>query len=295
MVSNKKQTIITMIILTVIVIISVAVYVVLELSGEGVGMSIEAAPEVTVHIIDVGQGDAAFIDNGDKDILIDAGTGEAAPQLLEYLDSLGVEKIEYAFFSHPHEDHIGGADDVIYRYRVDNVVMPDYYENTACYRRMMESIDYEGCDLIYTCAGDEFIIGDITVSIFSPGPRYKPDDANPISLIMKVSYGEVDTLFTGDAEIKNEDFAIRNYGEELDCEILKVGHHGSSTSSCEDFIAMVSPELALISVGADNAYGHPHRETLNTLNNYLDEIHRTDKEGDIVVAMTKDKYWLIED
>ncbi len=292
---NKKLTPATKIMLAVIVIIAVIVYIFFDMSDDilpGSGSLSDA--EVSVHMIDVGQGDAAFIDNGDHDILIDAGPGDHADELLEYLDAMGVYEIEYAFFSHPHEDHIGGADDVINRYKVENVVMPDYYENTACYRKLMEAVDYEGSDLVYTCSGDKFVIGDVTVEIFSPGPRYKPEDANGISLVMKVSYGDIDTLFTGDAEVKNEEFVLRNYPDMLDCEILKVGHHGSSTSSSEEFIYAVSPEVALISVGEGNSYGHPHIETLAVLNSYLDEIHRTDREGDIVIGMTKDKYWVIE-
>lgn len=293
--TNSKQKIITMAVLVFIVILALAVYVILEMPEDmRLGSGVLSDAEVAIHIIDVGQGDAAFIENGDNDILIDAGPGSSASELLEYLDNLGVYEIEYAFFSHPHEDHIGGADDIINHYKVENVVMPDYYENTACYRKLMEAVDYEGSDLIYSCSGDKFVIGDITVEILSPGPRYKPEDANGVSLVMKVSYGEVDALFTGDAEVENEEFILRNYPDKLDCEILKVGHHGSSTSSSEEFVYAVSPEVVVISVGEDNSYGHPHIETLALFNSYLDEIHRTDREGDIVIGITKDKYWIAE-
>ncbi|MBR6514527.1 MAG: MBL fold metallo-hydrolase [Clostridia bacterium] len=292
---NKKKSIVTMIIMGIVILISSVAYMIFgppESIKLGEGELSDA--EVAIHIIDVGQGDAAFIENGDHDILIDAGPGDSAEKLLEYLDGLGVYEIDYAFFSHPHEDHIGGADDVISHYKVNNVIMPDYYEETACYRRLMQGIDYEGAELVYAAAGDKFTIDDITVEIFSPGPRYKPDNANAISFIMKVSYGEIDAMFTGDAETGNEDFALRNYGDALDCEILKVGHHGSSTSTSEDFLYAVSPEVAVISVGEDNSYGHPHIETLSLLNSYMDNIYRTDRHGDIVFGMTKDKYWIVE-
>ncbi len=289
---NSKQKIITVAILAFIIIIAVALYVIFEMPELMEQLPEDA--EVSVHIIDIGQGDAAFIENGDNDILIDAGPGDSAPELLEYLDSLGVSEIEYAFFSHPHEDHIGGADDIIYHYKVENVVMPDYYENTACYRKMMEAIDFEGSDLVYSCSGDKFVIGDITVEILSPGPGYKPDDANAISLVMKVSYGEIDAMFTGDAEVGNEEFILRTAPDKLDCEILKVGHHGSSTSTSEEFFNAVSPEVAVISVAEDNTYGHPHVETLALLNSHLDKIYRTDRDGDIVIGINKDKYWIAE-
>lgn len=291
----KKQNPVTTAILAVIVIVSVIVYIVFDMSDDvRLGTGVLGDAEVAIHIIDVGQGDAAFIENGDKDILIDAGPGDSSPALLSYLDRLGVTEIEYAFFSHPHEDHIGGADDVINRYKVENVVMPDYYENTACYRKLMEAVDFEGSDLVYTCSGDKFVIGDITVEILSPGDGYNPDDANGVSLVMKVSYGDIDAMFTGDAEVGNEEFILRNSPDKLDCEILKVGHHGSSTSTSEEFFNAVSPEVAVISVGEDNSYGHPHVETLALLNSYLDEIHRTDREGDIVIGMTKDNYWIAQ-
>lgn len=248
--------------------------------------------EVIMHFIDVGQGDAAFIDNGDTDILIDAGSAENVDDLVEYLDALGVEELDYIFFSHPHEDHIGGADEIIGQFKVKNVIMPKFYEETACYRKLIQGIDYEGCDLIYAAAGDCFDIGGIKIDILSPMPKYKSDDANGASLIMKVSYGEIDSLFTGDAEVEAEEYVLKNYADKLDCEILKVGHHGSSTSSCEDFIYAVSPEIALISVGKGNSYGHPHKETMKLLNSCVDNICRTDTDGDIVIGMTKDNYWI---
>ncbi len=293
---TKGQSTLTMIITGIIVVIAVMVYLFFNgpndvMLGEG---ELSDA-EVSIHMIDVGQGDAIFIDSADSDILIDAGPGDSADRLLWYLDSIGVYEIDYAFFSHPHEDHIGGGDDIISHYKVNNVVMPDYYENTACYRRLIEGVDFEGAELIYACSGDEFTIGDINVEVYSPGPRYKPDDANGVSLIMKVSYGDVDAMFTGDAEVHNEEFALNKYADRMDCEILKVGHHGSSTSTSEEFLYAVSPELAVISVGTDNSYGHPHKETMALLNGYMDDIYRTDLHGDIVIGMTKDSYWLVEE
>lgn len=249
--------------------------------------------DVVLHVIDVGQGDAIFIDNGDNDILIDAGPDTSVPILLDYLEDLGTQRIEYAFFSHPHEDHIGGGDDVLTRFDVENVIMPDYYEDTASYRSLMNAIDNRGCKLTYALSGDEFKAGDINIDILSPGKGYETDDVNHISLIMRVSYGEIDMMFTGDAEESNESYVLRRYPEKLDCEILKVGHHGSSSSSTEEFLSSVTPEMALISLGEGNRYGHPHKEALYRLNSYVDELHRTDTEGDLVIGMTKNEYWFV--
>lgn len=279
-----------------VVVISVVIFIIQQ-SKEAMKVentSNEGA-DVVLHMIDVGQGDAVFIDNGDNDILIDAGTGESAPVLLEYIENLETQSIKYAFFSHPHEDHIGGGDDVITRFDVENVVMPKYSEDTACYRNLMDAIGQRDCKLTYAFSGDEFTVGDVKVEILSPGKGYKTDDANHTSFIMKVSYGEIDMMFTGDAEQTNESYVLRRYPEKLDCEILKVGHHGSSSSSTEEFLAAVTPEIALISLGEGNPYGHPHRETLVRLNSYVDELHRTDREGDLVIGMTRDKYWFVDD
>ncbi len=293
---KNKNKLYKVIYIAAVVLISVIIFIIQQSKeAKRVENSSYEDADVVLHMIDVGQGDAVFIDNGDNDILIDAGTGESAPTLLEYLEAIGTQRIEYAFFSHPHEDHIGGGDDVITHFDVENVVMPKHPEDTACYRNLMDVIDKRECELTYALSGDEFTAGDVKVEILSPDKGYKTDDANHISLIMKVSYGEIDIMFTGDAEESNESYVLRRYPEKLDCEILKVGHHGSSSSSTEDFLAAVTPEIALISLGEGNQYGHPHREALLRLNSYVDELHRTDREGDLVIGMTRDKYWFVED
>lgn len=250
--------------------------------------------DVILHMIDVGQGDAFLIDNGDKDILIDAGTEDSAASLIDYLDSVGCYDIEYAFFTHAHEDHIGGADDVLIHCDVKNVVISDYTSDSASYRNLTKAVNNRGCKLMRAFSGDVFNIGGVTVEVLSPGKGYKTDEINHTSLVMKVSYGKIDTMFTGDAEAVNESYMLRRYPDELDCEILKAGHHGSSTSSTEDFVAAVSPEAVLIPLGKDNQYGHPHREALAIFNSYCDEIRRTDKDGDVVIGMNEEKFWFIK-
>ncbi len=287
---SSKKNLNTFLIVCVIVLISIVIRYIQDRPSDG-AVKQGGDSEFTLHIIDVGQGDAAFIDNGDHDILIDSGTGMAAPELLSYLDGLGVASIEYAFFSHPHEDHIGGADDVLEHYSVANVVMPYAKEDTACYYRLMQSVRDEGAELIYASAGDSFEIGEASIQIFSPEAGSTYNDANLVSLVMKVSYGDIDYLFTGDAETENEEYILNNYFSELDCEVLKVGHHGSSTSSSEEFLFAVSPDIALISVGEENMYGHPHVETLANLNRYVDEIYRTDRIGDIVICCDGKNVW----
>lgn len=295
---SKKYSIITIVIIVLIVAVSVTLVLVKDyLEADRTPLLVNSKEygdgDIYIHFIDVGQGDAAFIDNGDKDILIDAGPGSSADELLDYLDALGVQDIEYAFFSHPHEDHIGGADDVLVHYDVKNVVMPKKSEDSACYRSMMRTAEEES-EVIYAAAGDVFEIGEMTVEIYSPESGVTEDDANLVSLIMKVSYGEVDAMFTGDAEIENELYVLDNYYDKLDCEILKVGHHGSSTSTCEEFFDAITPEIAVISVGEGNSYGHPHRETLALLNGKMDEIYRTDFDGTIIVGSDGKNFWFVE-
>lgn len=288
--NNRRRPVYIVICVALAVILSVLSLWFREEDAVLLDGSASSGADVWLHVIDVGQGDAIFIDNGDKDILIDAGPRSATDRLTSYLKILNAE-IEYAFFSHPHEDHIGGGDEVLNLFGAEMVVMPKYPEDTLCYRQLMQAIEDNGCELIYAASGDLFESGDITIDVLSPGRTYKTDDPNHISLIMKVSYGDIDMMFTGDAEESNEDFVVRKYPEKLDCEILKVGHHGSSSSSTQDFLDMLTPEIALISLGEGNMYGHPHTEALYRLNSFTDEVHRTDKEGDLVVGMTKNKYW----
>ena len=243
--------------------------------------------EVQFHFIDVGQGDAALIRTEKGDILIDAGTNSSEDELKAYLDRLGVTDIEYAVFTHPHEDHIGGADMVLNTYNVKNVVLPDATATSKTFERMMDAIEAEKCGVIEATPDKTFTVGELTCTILAPiSTSYT--ETNDYSVVIRADYGETSVLFTGDAETHSEEEMLERYRFKglLDCDILKAGHHGSDTSSSQAFLDAVTPVYAVISVGEGNTYGHPIQAILARYEAMKAEILRTDKEGDIVFTST---------
>ena len=243
--------------------------------------------EVQFHFIDVGQGDAALIRTASGDILIDAGTNSSEDELKAYLDKMGVTDIEYAVFTHPHEDHIGGADMVLKNYNVKRVVLPNATSNTKTFTLMMDAIEAENCEVIEAKPDKTFKVGELTCTMLAPiSTAYT--ETNNYSVVIRAEYGETSVMFTGDAEIDSEDEMIERYRltGKLDCDILKAGHHGSDTSSGQDFLNAVSPTYAVISVGEGNTYDHPKQVTLTKYDAMNIQYWRTDKEGSIVFTST---------
>ncbi len=237
----------------------------------------------TVHVIDVGQGDSTLLCAGkDHFVLIDTGPDSAEDNLRAYLDELGIKKLDYLVLSHPHEDHIGGADMVLENYDVDNVLMPDVTSNTMTFSSLLDAIESSSASVAVVSAGDTFSAGTLKMTILSPiGSSY--DGGNEWSIVLKASFGKISMLFTGDVEETNEYELLNKYGKTvLSSDYLKVGHHGSSTSSREEFISAVSPKIASISCGTGNSYGHPDAATLDVLEKYGAQIYRTDELGSIV-------------
>ena len=249
--------------------------------------------EVSVHVIDVGQGDAILIMTKSGNMLIDSGdlSSTARQQLTKYLEAHNVTSFEYAVFTHTDADHIGSADYIVENYEVKNVIMPDYVTTTKVYTRLIEAIDSKKVNLILigedteVCeqSGYTFTLGALTNTVMGPTEDFK--DANEMSVVIKSVFGETSFLFTGDAEHKSEEAMLEKYKKgELDCDILKVGHHGSSTSTTDEFLGAVSPEIALISCGDGNKYGHPNTETIDKLDGAKIKYYRTDLDGSIVIT-----------
>lgn len=253
--------------------------------------SISDSGSVTVHFIDVGQADCAVICTENGNIIIDAGMNASEEEMKAYIDKIGVKSFKYAIFTHPHEDHIGGAEVIMKNYRVENVIIPDLEATTKVYTTMLDSIDKSGANVDIIEAGEtfEFSVGALKAKIL--GPVEIDDDPNNASVITKVTYGKTKLLFMGDAEVPSEELLLRKYRmSELDSDIIKLGHHGSDTSSSIDFLRAVSPDVAIISCGVDNKYGHPNAEIIERLNSQNIDYHRTDKEGSIICTITSDGY-----
>lgn len=243
--------------------------------------------EVQFHFIDVGQGDAALIRTEAGDILIDAGTNSSEDELKAYLDSMGVQDIEYAVFTHPHEDHIGGADMVLNTYNVKCVILPDATSTSKTFERMMDAIETEKCEVMEATPDQTFTVGELTCTILAPiSTSYT--ETNNYSVVIRADYGDTSVLFMGDAEVDAEEEILERYRFKgtLDCDLLKVGHHGSDTSSSQAFLDAVTPVHAVISCGEGNSYGHPVQEIVKRYEAMQVELHRTDLEGSIVFVST---------
>ena len=237
--------------------------------------------EMKVHFLDVGQGDSIFIElPDDKTMLIDASEREYADKITTYIYSCGYNSLDYVVATHPHSDHIGGMADVIGSFGVGNVILSPATHTTKTYTNMLTAIDQSGAKVTLGTAGTEiFSDGDLSAAVIAPVTE-DYSDLNNSSVMIMLTYGEKKFLFTGDAEEEEE----RTVTADIKCDVLKVGHHGSSTSTGSAFLTAASPKYAVISCGTGNSYGHPHTETIDKLKKAGINIYRTDLQGDIVMA-----------
>lgn len=233
---------------------------------------------VEIYFFDVGQADCTlFIDNG-KTLLVDTGDIHTSDKVLNYLDKLNVSKIDYLILTHPHADHIGGAPDIINKYEIDEILMPNKTTTSKVFGRTISAIEDHKYEINIPLKEERYELGSGYFTTLVDSSIDHGDDINDSSISVKVSFGEVDIVLTGDASI-NIEKEIINSNLDIDAEILKIGHHGSRTATSEEFLEKVSPEYAIISCGLDNSYGHPHIETLKKLENI--KYYRTDKDGTI--------------
>lgn len=235
-----------------------------------------------VHVINVGQGDSILIQSGIYNVLVDAGPGSHEESLIEYLNSAGVDRLDCLVLTHPHEDHIGGADRVIESFKIDTVLMPDRVSNSTAFERLLDAIEEHELLVDVPRRGDKFSLGDLNFTVLAPSDG-EYDDINNYSIVLKVEYGDTSFMLTGDAESLSENEILREFDRDfLKCDVLKVGHHGSETSNKEAFVRAVAPTYAAVSCGLDNKYGHPHTEVRELLDSMGIEWYRTDYDGSIV-------------
>ncbi|WP_312832386.1 ComEC/Rec2 family competence protein [Sedimentibacter saalensis] len=237
-----------------------------------------------VYFLDVGQADCTLIQlpNGEE-VLIDAGNYGDGSYIKNYLENLNVDDIEYFILTHPHEDHIGSAREIINNFTVKKIYMPDVLASSNLYESTMLAIENKDIETIFAKPG--LIIIDspgLKLELLSPKSMYY-SELNEYSAVARLEYDNTSFLFTGDAESVSE-LEMLGGGFNLDSDVLKVGHHGGRTSSSIDFLKAVTPEYSIISCGEDNSYGHPHIETLNRLSDIGSDIYRTDELGTIVAV-----------
>lgn len=234
-----------------------------------------------VHFIDIGQGDSTYIKypNG-KNLLIDGGSKSKAEILINYLNNQGIEEIDTIIATHPHEDHIGSLPEVIRNFKVNNMYLPKKTSNTNIFEELLLEVKKnkislkEGKKDLNLLKENNF-----SVDLLWPDGDYKNTNNN--SIVTKITYGNIKTLIMADAE-KEVEKALGNDKNNIKADILRVGHHGSNTSSTLDFLKKVNPKYSIISVGEGNKYGHPDMEAMENLKEIKTEVLRTDRDGNIV-------------
>ncbi len=282
----KKKSVLYM-----IVLIAVGLFSLLAPKEESVSLSHEAGI-LQVAFLDVGQGDSSFmiLPEG-KTVLIDAGEQNAGEGITNFIASCGISKIDYLILSHPHSDHIGGAIAVLNRFDVGAVYMPDAVHTSRTFENLLQTLKEQNLPVYKVEAGLKIETDSAVDMTFVSPKKQGYDDLNNASAVLRVVFDEKAFLFTGDAEELAEQDMLKS-GLPLKADVLKVGHHGSSTSSSVTFLKAVSPEVAVISAGIDNDYGHPHRETLDALNKLgVKTVLRTDESGTIVISSDGKTIW----
>ncbi len=254
----------------------------------------DGKPRLKIHMIDVSKGESILFQTpSGKNILLDAGRGPqpwhdydyGEKRVLPYLKYLGVKKLDAVMISHPHYDHCGGLPAVMKVMEVDELIDSGHKHTTTKYYKVLQAAMEKGLKYRRVRAGDKLDLDPaLKIKVFNPPSPTAYKDKNNSSVVMKITYENVSILLTGDASKKAEPKVVRSYGRDLKAQILKVGHHGSKTSTTESFLSKVMPEIAIISCGFKNRYGHPTKEVLRRLERKKVKVYRTDLDSTIVIT-----------
>ena len=236
---------------------------------------------LSVHYIDVGQADAALLFSGGKTMLVDGGNREDSNLIAAYLKKHSVSHLDYVICTHAHEDHVGGLSGALSVSSAGEIFAPKTEADTKVYKNFKTKAKEQGVAVKNPSPGESFTFGESTAEFLGPVTE-KTDELNNTSLVLKVTCGEKSFLFTGDAE-RDEELSIIDAGYDVSATVLKVGHHGSNSSTSYPFLREVMPEIAVISVGKNNDYGHPDDKVLTRLRDAGVTVFRTDELGDIII------------
>jgi len=235
---------------------------------------------VYVHYIDVGQGDSELIECNGEYMLIDGGDYDSGDTVVSYLRAQGVTELNYLVCSHGDADHCGGLDEVTEAFDIGTVFISPYNEDKYAFELFVETAEAKGIPVEVPDMAESYTLGGAEFKFLAPTEDF--GDNNENSLVLRLSYGSRVFLFTGDIQYLSET-ALLDGGAELKCDVLKVAHHGSYTSTGYRFLYEAQPEFAVISCGKDNSYGHPHEEVLSRLRDAEVTVYRTDTDGTVII------------
>lgn len=283
---NKKIKLLTIITLIIVAILFAFAFIKITFYTYE---EADTTDKLVIHYINVGQGDSMLLQSDGENLLIDAGPKSNKDNLLKYLKKTGIKKLDYIIATHPHEDHIGNMGSIVDKYGVSKKIFaPKKTSTTSSYKTLVESISNANKKITIAKAGVSFNLGDAAFcEILAPNSN-SYDNTNDYSAVIKVTFGKTSFLFTGDAE-KTSEREILGNNPRINVDVLKVGHHGSTTSTTDKFLKVVSPMIAIISCGNNNEYGHPHNDTLQKLKENNITIFRTDFDGTIVLESDGNK------
>ena len=247
---------------------------------ENVPVINEVTSDLQIYYFDVGQADSILILNNDTAMLIDAGNNADGPLLVDYIkNKLKINKIDIVVGTHPHEDHIGGIDDIINNFDIEDIYLPEVITTTKTFEDMITAIENKDLAISIPEKAERFKLGEADFEVIYTGTNDK--DLNATSIIINMLYGEKTYLFTGDTTEEVEDTILN---QNIDIDVLKVAHHGSRYSSSYEFLKIATPEYAIVSVGEENSYEHPHQEAINRIKKHTNNIYMTKDVGTILLT-----------
>ena len=247
----------------------------------GVRQASLAGTRLEVHFLDVGQGDSILVSCGGHHMMVDFGNNSMGTKVQYYLQKQGISTLDYAIGTHPDADHIGGMDVILYKFDVRTVLLPDMEADTATYRDVVDTCRQKRYSPQHPEPGTEYSLGTAKFTVLSPERKYP--DSNDNSIVIRLEYKDTSVLFMGDASKAVENDLMES-GAELKSDVIKLGHHGSKYSSSKKFLKNVGAGYAVISCGADNPYGHPHKRVMKILESLGIEQFRTDKQGTVILT-----------
>lgn len=250
-------------------------------SGQGTSGGANVTDELEVHFLDVEQGLCILVQTGDEVLIYDGGDRDTSSFVVSYLEDQGITEIDYMVSSHYDADHVSGLIGCLNTFDVKNVIGSDYEHGSKLYESFLQAVEDEGLEMQYPKVGERFQLGEAEFTILAPKEIGSNSNAN--SVVIKLTYGNNSFIFTGDADVGSEKEMCAS-GLDLSCDVLSMGHHGSSTSSSSRFLEKTVPEYAVISCGADNTYGHPHVEVVEMLEAMEIDLFRSDIQGTVIAV-----------